>query len=230
MKCIASLDHVLEVTLQGSADLAFWCSQLSSEGLFPTPDYRQRARLWISGASSRFRGIRFRELSIAVHVSRQAGATTTDGLFLPQAFNSSRLFTFFERHWFHTPYVHAGVEVAANPYRMSARVGSEVLLEASLNQPDQPVIEPEPMESWEGPIYLPAAGTSSGALRRHFFACLAGNTTSLPFVPERDALTIHRVTQFPVLGWLLDSGFEAEAWAIRPNARHARSKTFYESV
>jgi len=230
MKYIASLDQVLEVTLQGSADLAWWRTQLQPEGLFPTPDTRQRARIWISGASSRFRGIRFRELSITVHVSREEGATTADGLFLPQAFNSSRLFTFFERHWFHTPYVHAGVEVAANPYRMSAWAGSEILLETSLNASGQRDAEPARMESWEGPIYLPASGTSSGALRRHFFACLAGDTISQSFMPERETLTIHRVTQFPVLGWLLDSGFHAEAWAIRANARHARSKTFYESA
>jgi hypothetical protein len=230
MKYIASLDHVLEVTLQGSADLAWWRTQLKPEGLFPTPDSRQRARIWISGASSRFRGIRFRELSITVHVTRVEGATTSDGLFLPHAFNSSRLFTFFERHWFHIPYVHAGVEVAANPYRMSARGGSEILLKASLNETYQRDAEPDRMESWEGPIYLPAAGTSSGVPRRHFFACLAGKTTSLAFVPERDTLAIHRVTQFPVLEWLLASGFQAETWAIRPDARHARSKTFYESA
>jgi hypothetical protein len=230
MKYIAALDQVLEVSLQGSADLAFWGARLEPEGLFPTPDANQRAQIWISGANSKFRGVRFRELSVTVHVSLKEGAKTPDGIFLPQAFNSSRLFTFFERYWFHTPYDRADVDVAATPFRMSARAGTDVLIEAAPGDSELGPIESDRMETWEGPIYLPAAGSSSSAKRRHFFARLEGTTISRPFVADRDQLLIHPAPKFPVLEWLLESRFQGESWAIRPAARHARSRTFYEKA
>lgn len=229
MKFIAELDQVLEVSLQGTADLPYWQNRLASEGLFPTPDAAQRAQIWISGANSKFRGVRFRELSVTVHVSLNEGTTTPDGIFLPQAFNSSRLFTFFERHWFHTPYDRADVDVEAKPFRMSARAGTEVLIEAALGDTELGPSESDGKQTWEGPIYLPAAGSSSGAKRRHFFARLEGTTISRPFVTDRDKFVIHPTLRFPVLGWLLESRFQGEAWAIRPAAGHARSKTYYES-
>jgi len=229
MKYIAALDQVLEVSLRGTADLAFWRARLEPEGLFPTPDDGQRARIWISGANSRFRGVHFRELSVTVHVSLNEDAKTANGIFLPQAFNSSRLFTFFERHWFHTPYDRADVEVDAKPFRMNARARADVLIEAALGDTELGPFESDPTETWEGPIYLPAAGSLSGAKRRHFFARLEGTTISRPFMTDRDQFVIHPTPRFPVLDWLLESRFQGEAWAIRPVAQHARSKTFYES-
>jgi hypothetical protein len=64
-KYIAELNHVREVSLFGVADLAWWTKRLQCEGLFPTTS-SGRAQVMISGIASRFMGLPFRELVIAV--------------------------------------------------------------------------------------------------------------------------------------------------------------------
>ena len=85
VKYVASLDHVREVSLLGSADLAFWRERLKPEGL-EAEERDGRAQILIVGAEAKFRGIRFSELSFSVMVH--------GGMFLLRALNSRRFFAF----------------------------------------------------------------------------------------------------------------------------------------
>ncbi len=117
MKYVAELAHVREVSLLGSADLGFWAERLRGEGLTPV-EHAGRARVLVVSCSSKFFGVRFRELSFSVFVRRPDAsggvgrpAPSADAAFLVQAFNSSRFFAWSERTWFSTPYRHGTIDV-----------------------------------------------------------------------------------------------------------------------
>ena len=61
VKWAAELEHVREVSLLGTADLAFWKDRLLTQDLLPIERDGQ-AQLLIVAADSKFKGIRFREL------------------------------------------------------------------------------------------------------------------------------------------------------------------------
>src|SRR5262245_46140651 len=109
----AELAHVREVSLLGTADLAFWKARLLKENLRPAEQDGQ-AQLVISAADSKYRGVRFRELSFSVRVSWLEERTRPDAAYLVRAFNSCRLFAFLERVFFSTPYYHGDVRVSAS--------------------------------------------------------------------------------------------------------------------
>ena len=84
-----------EVTLHGTADLAFWGRRLRPFGLGPR-DVGGRARMLISATSSRFLGVPFREVAVVVEAGPLDGGTEAVGYFLVRAFNSSALFAFVD--------------------------------------------------------------------------------------------------------------------------------------
>src|SRR5262249_27557184 len=96
VKWAAELAHVREVSLLGTADLAFWKDRLLKEELLPVQS-DGRAQLLIIAADSKFMGVRFRELSFCVSVSRPDGGIRQDAAYLVRAFNSCRFFAFCER-------------------------------------------------------------------------------------------------------------------------------------
>lgn len=113
VKWAAEPAHVREVSLLGTADLAFWKDRLMKEDLLPAESDGQ-AQLLIVAADSKFMGVRFRERSFSVLVSRQEEGTRQDAAYLVRAFNSCRLFAFCERVFFATPYNHGDVRVSAS--------------------------------------------------------------------------------------------------------------------
>lgn len=68
VRYIATIAHVREVNLVGSADLAFWQNQLCSENLFPYND-DGKAELLISATELVWMGVRFREWTLSITVS-----------------------------------------------------------------------------------------------------------------------------------------------------------------
>jgi hypothetical protein len=113
VRYVAELTHVREVSLLGTADLAFWEERLKEEGLAPA-ESEGKALLLLIAADSKFMGVRFRELSFSVLVGRQEEGARRGGAYLAQAFNSCRLFAFCERTFFSTPYYHGDVRVSAS--------------------------------------------------------------------------------------------------------------------
>src|SRR5436190_14809837 len=99
IKWAAKLSHVREVSLLGTADLAYWADRLKAQGL--APDARDgKAQVLIVAADARFMGVPFREVSLSVLAREDAGKTTREGTYLLHAFNSSRFFAFCERRLF----------------------------------------------------------------------------------------------------------------------------------
>src|SRR5688572_579796 len=97
---VAELQHVREVSLLGTADLAYWEERLASHGL-QAADHDGRAKILIIAAEGKYLGLRFRELSFSVVAYElDEKLRRRDGAFLVQAFNSSRLFAFCERTLF----------------------------------------------------------------------------------------------------------------------------------
>lgn len=230
-KYIAQLQHVREISLVGVADLERWTEHLHGEGLTPAVD-AGRAQIMISGIASKFMGVPFRELVMAVFTTHTAGSDQRDGAYLLHAFNSSRLLAWSERTLFSTPYVYSQVDVAIGPpATLDVREAGQQLL--SVNLGGDPVnsgeLLPANDELWEGPIYLPSSPGTRPSLRQVFFARLGGFTRSYAFDPARDSLTLNPSASAPVLQWLLETGFVATQWSIRDDAHHARSKTFRRS-
>jgi hypothetical protein len=217
---VADLKHVREVSLLGTADLAFWEGRLREEGLAPAAQ-DGKAQVLVIAAEARYLGLPFRELSFSVLVAGHGQAA-----FLVRAFNSSRLFAFCERAFFSTPYYPGDVRVsAAVPASVEVSAGGAFFraeMQADTSAPGRgPSRSGE--DGWQGPVFLPGGRGRNGKL---FFARLRGHTRTYPFLPSRDSVTIRPAPGAEVLQALADSHFAGKEWVIREDAEHAKSKTY----
>ena len=217
LKYAAFVEHVKEVTLYGTADLDFWTKQLAAEGLRPSNNHGQ-AEVLIGATDLKWRGFRFNEFTVSIRTQPDRETTTPPGFYLPQAFNSSRLFAFSERALFKTPYAYGAVKVVDRlPVAMKVSFDQAVAFNARMAA-SIPCLRHE--EEWfEGPVYLPSG-------QRLFYARLGGLTETYPFVPSVDSIEIHLQPRFEVFQWLSASGFTPIEWRIRHAATHAKSKTY----
>lgn len=213
---VATIPHVREVSILGTADLDFWTAHLRTENLTPLA-VDGRARILVIAADMRFLGLPFREISFSVLVEGS-------GAFLVAAFNSRRFFAFWERNLFGTPYAFAGVQVTASPpASVQLMQDGETFFRAAMGTaPPEPGSSPY-QEGWEGPVFLPRRDGKSG---RRFFARIEGACQPVDFVPSRDVLEIRPAPGLPVFQALIDSRFEATQWLVRQDAVHAKSKTY----
>ena len=215
---IATIAPVREVILAGTADLAYWRARLATVGLFPHDD-NGRATLTLSTIAGRFRGLPFRELSVAVVVSQQDGGPP-DAIYLAEAFNSSRPLAWAERAFFRTPYQLAEIRLSEPPaVAVEVSVGGQVIYHAAMAAAAEPTRHEA--QSWEGRIFLPPRGSR----RELFYAHLAGPTDVTPFTAA-DTLTICPHSGDDALRSLFESGFTGHEWRIRAAAVHARSRTY----
>jgi hypothetical protein len=225
----AELAHVREVSLLGTADLAFWKNRLLKEELLPA-ERDGRAQLLIIAADSKFMGVRFRELSFSVSVSRPDDGTGQDAAYLVRAFNSCRFFAFCERVFFSTPYYHADVRVSASlPTSIHLVKKRDVVFAAEMGAVP-PGLGREPSrcgeDGWDGPVFLPEARRRGGRQGKLFLARLRGYTRRYAFLPGTDSVAIMPSPDSEVLQVLKDSHFLAQEWIIREDATHAKSKTY----
>jgi hypothetical protein len=224
----AQVPHVREVSLFGTADLAFWKDRLAMENLLPA-EKDGRAQILIIAGDMKFMGIRFREVSFSVLVSREVEGVSKDASFLVQAFNSVRFFAFCERTFFSTPYFHSDVCVSATiPAAIQLFKGGETLFDARMQTAagaPQRVPARRGEEGWEGPVFLPGNGRGKSCPGNWFYASIRGETETYPFVHSQDTVTIRPAPEYDALQALLDSHFVAGEWAIRADATHAKSRT-----
>jgi hypothetical protein len=214
MHYITETRHSREVSLFGTADLAYWTEHLRGERLSPCASDSQ-ADLLISAVASRWMGVTFRELTVSVSCREGGGQV---GWYLACAFNSSRLFSFIERACFSTPYRQAPIEVDVGP-RPSVRLGDGPgpALVAEMGERAEPPWRGE--KCMEVVIFLP------GTPGKQFFARLAGDTEVYPFSPP-DAVRVKPALGHEALRCLLDSSFAGSEWHLRRDATHSRSKTY----
>jgi hypothetical protein len=212
---------VHEVSLLASADWEYWRKKLEPEGLVPA-QVDGRAELIACGASARFKGIRFRELSISISVCRTPGGPTRDAMFLARAFNSIRFFAWVERTFFRTPY-YAG-EIAVDT---GSRVATTLHLQgtaiwrATMNQAASRAPLRQADEGWEGTLLLPTGDRDP----KQFRAKLWGRTRVYPFSTAEDELRIEPSSEHAVFADLIASDFRGREWHVRDSAFHGKSKT-----
>jgi hypothetical protein len=229
VKWAAELAHVREVSLLGTADLAFWKERLQREELVPA-ERDGRAQLLIIAADSKYLAVRFRELSFCVLVGRPDEGPPQDAAYLSRAFNSCRLFAFCERMLFSTPYHHGDVRVSASlPASMHLVKKGEVVFAAEMGT-DASGLSREPSrcgdERWEGPVFLPESRPGKAGQGKLFVARLRGYARTYPFLPGTDSVAIRPSSDSEVLQALRDSHFLAKDWIVREDATHAKSKTY----
>lgn len=229
VKWAAELAHVQEVSLLGAADLAFWKDRLLKEDILPAESGGQ-AQLLITAANAKYMGVRLRELSISVLVSRLGAGVRQDAAYLVRAFNSCRLFAFCERVFFSIPYYHSDIRVSASlPASMHLVKKGEVVFAAEMGADSSgPGREPSHCgkDRWDGPVFLPRGRRGEGRLGKLFVARLRGYTRTYPFLPGTDSVTIGPSPESEFLQAMRDSHFVAKEWVVREDATHAKSKTF----
>jgi len=219
------ISPVRDITLRGTADLSFWQERLQGQDLAPAADEDGRAQLLLVAVDAKFMGMRFRESSIALFVR-----DPPDGVYLVHAFNSSRLFAFVERTFYHTPYYPAKILVETRlPASFEVSLAEGLILGAEMS-PDSAADTRKPLrsqeESWEVPILLPRADSrQEGKL---FFARLSGPADAYAFA-ARDTITLTPTPRAPIIEWLAESEFSPQEWAIRETATHARTKSVNRS-
>jgi hypothetical protein len=222
IRYVARLPHVREVSIVGTADLAFWADRLRAENLAPLA-WEDRAQVLIIAADSRYLGLPFQELSVSIVLSA--------GAFLVQAFNSRRFFAFCERTFFATPYASGELRIAASlPASVQLTRKRRLLFRAEMGAgatPSPPGSSPH-QDGWEGPLFLPSRRPGRSPSRL-FFAQIQGAAQSVAFQPARDLLEIRPSNEVPVLQELIDSTFQATHWLVRKDAMHAKSRTYLAS-
>ena len=224
---IAEVCNSQEVTLFGTADLAFWQRKLQLENLLPV-DRNGRAQLMISAVSSRWLGARFSEFMIAVLAEPRGhvpDAGDSPGMFLLTAYNTSRPFTFIEQRYFQTPYKHGSIAVQSSP-QPSLLLKQRAVELVQAKRVDQSHAVSNIEEVWEGKIYLPPRTSNARFPGNLFYARLSGLSQVSPFTAGKDVLQLTSSESEPVLGWLLESEFSGTEWHVRNSATHARSKTY----
>ena len=225
VKWTAQLDHVQEVSILGSADLGFWRKQLAGEELTPV-DREGRANILIVSAVGKYMGVRFRELSVSVSVASEE----LTSYFLIRAFNSNSFFAFCERVLFSAPYDCANVGIVHDvPTEISVTQRGRTLFSASMRRTDTSATRTPTREFEEAfvtRINLPGQKPSTSRAAKMFFARLGGRTQVYPFIAGEDTIVINPKNGGDSFGVLSESAFVPEAWMIRSNASHAKSKTY----
>jgi hypothetical protein len=221
IRWVAELSHVREVSLYGTADLAYWTDQLAPHDLRPL-GREGKASLLIIAVEGRFRGVRFRELSFSVAVDVGRSAHAREGAYLVQAYNSSRFFAWCERTFFSTPYSAGDVAVAAaDPVSVELRLGAGTVFRVARTGALAAAAAVD--GGWDGIVFLPSTQLEKD---RSFYARVRGATTTLPFDPASDTIEINADPAAPVLRSLLNSRFAPTQWQLRPDATHAKSTTY----
>jgi len=224
IKWAATLAQVREVSLIGGANLAFWSDRLKAQGLL-LREINGKAQIMILGAAAKFAGLKFREISISIQAARSGGQSRQEEVFLLSAFNSNRFFAFCERFFFSTPYHHAKVDLDSAPASLRIAGKSSIAFLAHMSGNTTPNPSQQSDEQWQGAVHLPNMKRGSNT-ERFFFARLAGHTQRYPFLPSADSLTINPLASGDVLSALIESRFTPTEWIVRPDATHAKSKTY----
>jgi hypothetical protein len=219
IKHAARLEHVREVSLVGTADLAYWSARLQAENLVPS-ERDGRAQMLVVAADSRFMGIRFTELSFSLLVAPPDDANE-QGAYLVRAFNSVRFFAYCERALFKTPYDHGRTSLrTALPAAAELAIGGRTVFRAAMGigatASQRTPIRSGP-DGWTGAVFLPGR-------QKLFYADIHGQTDTYPFLAREDLLLIEPVCE--ILRALADSNFTPSQWAVRADASHSKSKTY----
>jgi len=231
IRYIAEPAHVREVSLLGTADLAFWRERIRHEGL-SAAEYNGKAQILIIAATMVFKGVRFAEISFSLVVSGYGRGIRPDSALLLQAFNSSRLFAFCERVLFATPYLHGRCRVSvAAPVGFDLAISGNVGCRAELASGNTKAMRPtlrSGFESWDGPVFLPskASGRKPG---RFFFAKVSGDTRAFTFDREHDVFSIANASGIDIFNDLIESHFEPTEWTVRADATHGKAKTCFRT-
>ncbi len=232
IRYVADLAQVREVSLLGTADLAYWRDWLREEELVPA-ERERKAQILVTTGKMKFKGVRFTEVSFSVLVEGRASHAWRDQALLLRAYNSFRFFAFCERVLFATPYDHADCSIATDlPVSIRVSKGGQWVFRAELRlDAAHSKREPSATEEhgWNGPVFLPNAPRADPGQGRFFFARIRGHTRFYPFLSPGDLMTISPARDTPVLQALVDSHFCPEQWIVRPEAAHAKSKTYRRS-
>lgn len=219
-----TIDDVREVILTGAADRTFWQEKLSAEGLRPFL-IADQAQLAITAISSKFLGLRFEEMTIAIAVCEHTDAGAPDGFFLTHAFNSRQLLALAERTFFRTPYYSGAITVQEQmPAAIQLQMSDRPVFTAAVSGARERL--QSGVEDWEGVIYLPRRMARKKTVGERFFARMGGYTEVYPFLPGADTCEIRPQDDDLLMQWLLDSHFTPGEWRLRSQARHARSQTY----
>jgi hypothetical protein len=222
IKYVAECFGSREVTLYGKADLDYWTRKLADEKLVPYVD-SDHAHVMITAVASRWSGVRFTELIIGVVTADEPGGKA-NGMLLLSGYNTSRVFTFFEYYYFGTPYAHASVAVACEPPEsMCLSRATRTLLSAQRRRGQSGRTE---SVDQQGPAYLPRGKAQIGKV---YYVRIRGKTEISPFDGSVDTFAIKDASE-PVLLSLAESGFVPQEWHLRPDAYHARSKTYARTI
>ena len=227
-KTAATVTGVDEVSIVGRASLSTWAERLAPLDLEPI-DRDGEAEVVVITGDLKW-GIRFRELSIAIAArpaSERSAPALGEGVFLAQAIQTSRLFSWCERTFFRTPYRFGAVELSCDPPRVVAKVGTTEVLSFTRSGAERPT-ETTTDRNWNAPIFLPERrfhASDDDRSRRYFVGRIEGEAQVSPFLEESDAFHIGGHAELPILEVLRASRYRPVEWVVRRAGTHAKTKT-----
>ena len=219
-KYVARIRNVHEVILHGASDPQYWLTRLAPLQLEPLV-LDGAAEVMLGAFRSRWMGLSFGEAILGVRV-RPTALPTREGFFFLQGYNSSRVFTFFERRHFGTPYLRGQVTLLQDEevgFVVDGGPGQRFGARTAAEPADAGIAE----EHFEGPAFLPSGPG------HHFGALLQATRRTWPARPG-DAVRYDEATAEGVLQPLVAGGFELRRWATSQTAVHARTRTQHTHV
>ncbi len=220
----ATITGVREISVTGTADLAYWRKRLEPEGLYPLAS-DGRAELMIMLTDASWMGWPFRELAFTVVLSDRPHGTAQNGVFLFYAAHSSRALAWMERTFFRTPYFPAQIDPDRESLRSFQLADGGRLLIGAVLSPAAPRLAGDP-GLWDCALFLPGG-------REFFRARLSGAYSTYAFETGQPGQNRPGQSRFDLSGIrpddavypLIESGFVPRRWSLRHGAVHARSKT-----
>ncbi|MGM0588912.1 MAG: hypothetical protein ACQETE_10880 [Bacteroidota bacterium] len=216
-----------ELVLVGSARSEYWEDILYPQNFAPRSKHG-RVRLWLDFILGYWLRKPYFELRTLVEIELTKHERDEQGLYLVNALNSSRFLSFIERTMYNMP--HQPADIAMQTHRPPAfqfREADTFILKGQLsNKPDK-IREYEvysEMRSWKGPVCLPDQHKGLQTDKRLFVSAFEGRTKIVPFSEHLDTFEMNEQSNHPLLLHLLNSGYRAEEWQIRPQATHRRTK------
>ena len=191
----------------------------------------------IVAAALRWRGVRFRELSVSVLVRAGAGDADRRGGLPPAGVEAQADSRGVRAGVLLDAGAARGESVSPLPGAASIQLvrGGEIIFAAAMHGDGSAdgVREPTGVGEggWSGPVFLPGkAAAAPNGRGKLFFARAAGVTETHPFRSGTDTLTIRLPRDCAALAALVESHFVPTEWSVRPDATHSKSKTYRRAV
>jgi hypothetical protein len=218
---------VQELILVGSARSEYWEDILYPQNFAPR-SRKGRINVWLDFTLGRWMTKPYFELRTLIEIEINKHEIDEQGFYLASVLNSSRFLSFVERNLHNMPHQQADIAIqVSTPPAFQFREAGKFILKGQISSKPDKIRDHEiysEKQAWKGPICLPDQHKGLQTDKRIFINAFEGRTKIIPFSERLDTFELDEESNHPLLLHLINSGFRAEEWRVRPQATHRSTK------